>query len=80
MVMARRVTGLQPKGSHMKWKNWKRTLLAFLCSGFLLQVTECPINEQTIKTAIASAGSGFVIELSKNTLKKWFDYEVGLTT
>ena len=60
----------------MKWLKRKRSLLALLCSGFLLQGT-CLVDENMAKTAFASAGSGFVIELTKNTFKKWFDYAVG---
>lgn len=61
----------------MKWLKWKLSLLAFLCSGLLLQAA-CPINDTTVTTAFASAGSGFVTELTKGALKKWFDYGVGL--
>jgi hypothetical protein len=61
----------------MKWLKWRLSLLALLCSGLLLQAA-CPLNENTFNTAFASAGSGFVVELTKGTLKKWFDYSVGL--
>ena len=61
----------------MKWLNWKRFVLALVCSGFLLQ-TQCAVSEATVRTAIATAGSGFVTELTKGMMKNWFDYGAGL--
>ncbi len=40
----------------MKWLNWKRSLLALLCSSFLLQAAGCLLDEKTVQTAFAQAG------------------------
>ncbi|MGB9625274.1 MAG: hypothetical protein ACPMAQ_10465 [Phycisphaerae bacterium] len=60
----------------MKWLRLKRSLLALLCAGFLFDAG-CP-DEKAVQTAASNAGQSFVNELVKGTVKKWFDYAVGL--
>lgn len=68
----------------MNWSMLRRWWLALMCGGFLLQ-GGCPTDTEMQK-AFSSAGQAVVKDFLTGangvvtvTVKKWFDYVVGLT-